>query len=465
MFIDTHAHLTFPDFDNDRDAVIKRAREAGLGSIIVIGSGLGAEDNLKSLTLARANDGIYSTIGFHPHYASGECPFEQLHKLADDPKVVAVGEIGLDYHYISQDKEFEKKKRDQVECFQKLLALAARHKLPVIIHDRDAHDDTIFTIRNACASEHGGVMHCFSGTAVLAKKVLDLGFYISVTGAVTFKKKAETLHDVVKYVPIERLLIETDCPFIAPEPYRGKRNEPAYVVEVAKKIAELKNLSLEDVGRITTLNARRFFHLPGEIPEGRIAYPIRRSLYLNITNRCTLACTFCPKHSGSFEVKGYNLKLAREPDVEEVFRAIGDPSGYTEVVFCGFGETLMRLELAKIIAKKLKEAGVVVRLDTDGLANLVHGRNVLPELEGLIDAVSISLNAHDAGTYAKLCPSKFKEAAFDAVCDFIRESKKYIPSVIATVVSCPGVDVESARRLAVEKLGVSFRVREYQEVG
>lgn len=488
MYIDTHAHLTFPDYDKEREGIIKRAFDAGLEYIINIGSGAGLEDNFKSLELAKKNDNIFSTIGFHPHDASNILranpsqtdesrssrlrsnnrlgdSLKLIEKLAEDPKVVAVGEIGLDYHYIAKEKDYEKLKKDQVECFCAQIALANKLRLPVIIHDREAHDDTVFTLRKNYATNWGGVMHCFSGSVVLAKRVLDLGYYISVTGAVTFKKKSEELQAVVKYVPIEKLLIETDCPFIAPEPYRGKRNEPAYVVEVAKKIAEIKKLSLEDVGRITSLNAKKLFHLKGEIPDAKIAYPIRNSLYLNITNRCTLACTFCPKRSTTFEVKGHNLKLSREPDIEDVFRAMGDPKGFEEVVFCGFGEPTQRFEILKVISKRLKDDGVKVRLNTDGLANLIHKRNVLPELKGLVDSISVSLNAHNADVYSKICPSKYKAGAFKEVCDFIKEAKRYIPSVTATVVTCPEVDVEVARNLAEKELGVTFRVREYQEVG
>ncbi len=472
MLIDSHAHLTFKDYKDDFDGVIARAKEAGLGFVVNIGSGEGLSDNFDSLKLAKTCDWIFSTVGIHPHdatrFLSGEFgadAFEQIAALADDKKVVAVGEIGLDYHYIAKEKNFAKLKGDQIEVFKKFLDLAAQKKLPIIIHDRDAHEDTIFTLRRHNSLEFGGVMHCFSGDVALAREVLDLGMFISITGAVTFKKKSEILQEVVRFTPVEKLLIETDCPFISPEPHRGGRNEPAFVKYVAEKIASIKGLSVDDVARITSQNAMRLFHLPGEIPAAKIAYAIRDSLYLNITNRCTLACRFCPKHSGDFEVKGHNLKLAAEPSIEDVFRAIGDARNYKEVVFCGFGEATTRIELVKTIAKNLKEQGVLVRLDTDGLANLTHGRNIAKELEGLIDSISVSLNAPDAATYAKICPSKFGTKAFDAVCEFIIEAKKYIPNVTASVVTYPGVDVEAARKLAEEKLKVRFRARTYQEVG
>lgn len=478
MFIDTHAHLTFPDYKDELKDVLKRARTAGVSTIVNIGSGRGLEDNKASLKLAKSDGEIYSTIGFHPHDASeillgsknakkaDKDPFAIIEKLAKDPKVVAVGEIGLDYHYLAADKKtFAAKKADQIECFVRQLALAKKLKLPIIIHDREAHNDTLFAVKSEKGAEFGGVMHCFSGDVELAKKVLDLGMYISITGAVTFKKKAEVLQDVVRCVPIEKLLIETDCPFIAPEPYRGKINEPAHVVLVAKKIAELKGLSLEDVGRITSLNARRLFHLKGEVPVARIAYSIRDSLYLNITNRCTLACTFCPKRTNDYEVKGYNLKLDHEPDVEDIFKAIGDPAGFKEVVFCGYGEPTTRLELLKTVAGFLKDRGVHVRLNTDGLANLIHARNVVPELKGLVDEISVSINASTPEGYIKLCPSKYKAKAFEEVCSFIKEAARSIPLVTASAVSCPGVDIPAIKQFVEKELKVKFRERKYEDVG
>ena len=247
-------------------------------------------------------------------------------------------------------------------------------------------------------------------------------------------------------------------------PHRGKRNEPAYLTYVAEEIAGLTGLTAVDVGRITSVNARRAYNLPGMVPMARVAYPIRRSLYLNITNRCTLACTFCPKQSGSFEVKGHNLKLKSEPSVEDVFRAIGEFEGYNEVVFCGYGEPTLRLELLKVVAGRIKEQGVRVRLDTDGLVNLVHDRDVLPELEGLIDVVSVSMNAPDAQTYKKICPNKYGDKAFFAMLSFLDRATQFIPEVTASVVGLPDVNVRACEKLAAQ-MGVDFRLRTYQELG
>jgi TatD DNase family protein len=218
------------------------------------------------------------------------------------------------------------------------------------------------------------------------------------------------------------------------------------------------------VARITTLNARRLFGIGQE--EGGaapIAYRIRDSLYLNITNRCSNRCSFCAKFD-DFTVKGHYLRLDHEPDAAEVLAAVQQHSGFDEVVFCGYGEPLLRLELVKEVAAALKRQGIRIRINTDGQANLAYGRNILPELAGLVDAVSVSLNAADAATYARLCNTPFGEEGFRGVCDFLTEARRHIPSVTASAVTVPGLDVEAVRRLA-ESLGAVFREREYAEVG
>lgn len=459
--IDTHSHLTFPEYDKDRDEILKRAWDANLKAIIVIGSGNGIDENKKAVKFAEKHENIYATVGVHPNDAQSvdlDKAIKKIKKLAESKKVVAIGEIGLDYY-----REHSSQKV-QVKCFRRFLDLAYELKLPISIHNREADKDVLFALRESKYELTGGIFHCFSGNLEMAHEVVEMGYYLGIPGIVTFKK-ADQLKQVVKEIPIERLVIETDCPYLAPEPYRGKRNEPAYTVYIAEEIAKVKGLSVEDVGRITTINARRAFNLPGMIPVGKIAYPIRKSLYLNITNRCTLACSFCPKISGDFEVKGHNLKLAQEPNVEDVFRAIDDHNGFDEIVFCGFGEPTQRIELLKIIAKQIKDRlNAKIRLDTDGLANLVHERDVLPELAGLIDSISISMNAPDPQAYVKTCPSKYGEEAFYAMLSFLEKAKEFIPEVTATAVSIPEMDVEACKKLAKE-MGVNFRLRKYQEVG
>lgn len=458
--IDTHSHLAISDYDVDRDDVLKRAWTAGLEAVVVIGSGDGLAGNKRALEFASANENVYATVGIHPNDAETvdiNEAIKEVRDLATNKKVVAIGEIGLDYYRTHASREVQRK------CFEKFLELAIDLKMPVTIHDRDAHMDTIYMLREYENGLSGGIFHCFSGDVQMAHEVTELGFYIAIPGVVTFSK-ADVLRQVVSELPVERMVLETDCPYLAPEPFRGKRNEPAYVPYIAEEIAKIKKLSLEDVARITTINARRIFDLPGAMPIGEIAYAIRNSLYINLTNKCSLACTFCPKQSKNFEVKGHNLKLEHEPNVEDVFRAIGDVSGYEEVVFCGFGEPTLRLELLKEIARELKQKNMKVRLDTDGLMNLVYGRNAVSELEGLIDAVSVSMNAPDAETYMRLCPSKYGKRAFEAVIEFLKLAKKYIPDVTASAVGIHGLNIPACESLAKE-IGVKFRLRKYQDVG
>jgi TatD DNase family protein len=305
-------------------------------------------------------------------------------------------------------------------------------------------------------------MHCFSGDMQMANTLIEKGVLISIAGPVTFSK-AESLREVVRQVPIEHLLVETDAPYLSPVPMRGKRNEPAFVRHTAEAVAKIKGLTLDDVARITSFNAMQLFGI-GAMPErGRISYPIRNSLYLNITNRCTAACTFCVRYHTDF-VKGHNLRLCDEPTADELLKEIGDPKRYDEVVFCGYGEPLLRLDVVKAVAAEVKRLGGRVRIDTNGHANLIHKRNVLPELAGLVDAVSVSLNAQNAEVYEKLSQPQFGAPTYEAVKEFIREAKKYIPDVTATVVSAPGVDIEACRKIA-EGLGAKYRVREYNVVG
>jgi TatD DNase family protein len=456
MLIDTHAHLEMREFNDDREDVIKRAREAGVEYIVTIGTTV--ESSRDAVLLAEKYDFIYAAVGIHPHEVKDilHPAYEILRRFAKHKKVVAYGEVGLDYHYEHSPRTDQKRK------FRDMLREARELDLPVIVHDRDAHEDTLRILSEEWSPDLGGVMHCFSGDLEMARKMIEMGFSLSIAGPVTFPK-AESLREVVRQVPIEHLLIETDSPYLAPQPVRGKRNEPAYVRHTAEAIAAIKGLSFDDVCRITSYNAMQLFGI-GTVPEqGMITYPIRNSLYLNITNRCTAACTFCVRYHTDF-VKGHNLRLGEEPTAEELLSEIGDPKRYTEIVFCGYGEPLLRLDVVKAVAAEVKKRGGKVRIDTNGHANLIHKRNVLPELAGLVDAVSVSLNAQNAELYTKISQPKFGIETYEAVKDFIREAKKYIPDVAVTVVSLPEVDIEACRKIA-DELGVKLRVREYNVVG
>jgi TatD DNase family protein len=254
MLIDSHAHLEMSDYDSDRDAVIKRAFDQGIEKIITIG--IGIKECEQALALARAYPFIYAALGLHPHNAKKDSGplFDFIKERSGNEKVVALGEMGLDFFKNWSPQQ------DQIRCFHEQLSLARELKLPVIIHDRDAHAETVAILKEEQARDIGGVIHCFSGDYRMASECIDLGFYISIPGTVTFKNAA-TLHEVVQKLPLERLLVETDAPFLTPHPFRGKRNEPAYVKYVADKIAEIKKLPLEEVARATTENSKTLFRL------------------------------------------------------------------------------------------------------------------------------------------------------------------------------------------------------------
>ncbi len=457
VLIDTHAHIYGREYSADFADMLERATDAGISEIIVVGADI--ESSRAACELAAARERIYCSVGIHPHDASrvSEKCYETIRLQAtENPKVVAIGEIGLDFFRDHSPRDI------QESVFREFIRMARRLSLPIIVHDRDAHDLILRVLREENAAETGGVLHCFSGDLRMARECVEMGFYISIPGTVTFPNN-ETLREVVRGIRTENLLLETDSPYLSPIPYRGKRNEPANVRIVAEKVAELKGLSLEDVCRITSLNARRLFRIDHGAQKSRIAYKIRNSLYLNITNRCSNRCSFCAKFS-DFTVKGHYLKLDHEPSFDEVMAAVSDVSGYDEIVFCGYGEPMLRLDVIREVASELKTKGCRIRINTDGQANMVYERNVLPELEGLIDCISVSLNAADADTYDRLCRSPFGKRGFEGVCAFLREAKNYIPEVVASAVTIPGLDIEAVRRLA-DSLGVKFRKRIYTEVG
>ncbi|MGD8623491.1 MAG: TatD family hydrolase [Anaerolineae bacterium] len=257
--VDTHAHLDFNKFDRDREAVIQRARQAGVGAIVTIG--VDVPSSRRAVALTTEYEDVYATVGTHPHDAKhldGEA-LASLRELGRRARVVGVGEIGLDFYRDLSPRDVQRR------AFKAQLAWAGRLDKPVIIHDRDAHDEVIEILAEWAAGLRGsplegrlGVLHTFSGDLAMAERAIDLGFYISISGPVTYRN-AGRLVDVVQALPLDRLLVETDCPFLAPHPHRGERNEPAYVRLVADKIAALKGLSPEQVARATTANARRLF--------------------------------------------------------------------------------------------------------------------------------------------------------------------------------------------------------------
>jgi len=247
---DSHAHLEMREFDRDRDEVIRRAEAAGIKRIVTVGTTLAECE--KAVAIAAANPSVYAAIGIHPHEVKSirKETYDRLRKIAGAKKIVAYGEIGLDFFRNISPPDV------QVTRFGEQLELAKELGLPIIIHDRDAHRETVAMLKESGIGR--GIIHCFSGDYAMARECLDMGFYISVPGTITFPK-SERLREIVAKVPLERLLVETDCPYLTPVPHRGKRNEPAYVAHTARKVAEVKKTSFEETARVTSDNAARVF--------------------------------------------------------------------------------------------------------------------------------------------------------------------------------------------------------------
>ncbi|HEV8039113.1 MAG TPA: TatD family hydrolase [Bryobacteraceae bacterium] len=250
--IDSHCHLDSSEFDSDRDAVIERALAAGVEQMVAIGTGNGPPDLEAGIRLAEKYRPFFATIGIHPHDAAKAGPgdYRRIADLLSHPKVVAVGEIGLDYHYDFAPREAQK------SAFIEQMSIAASARKPIVIHTREAWDDTVALLEKHWKPHGiGGIMHCFSGGPAEAQRALDLGFYLSFGGILTFPKAVQ-VQESAKFAPADRILLETDAPYLAPVPKRGKRNEPALMIHTAQRLAELRGCSLEEVSRITTENSR-----------------------------------------------------------------------------------------------------------------------------------------------------------------------------------------------------------------
>lgn len=252
MLIDTHAHLNTEEFLEDLNHIIEKAKEAGIDQVIVIG--MDEAHNLRAIELAKEHDMLYATVGVHPGYVD-DTTTNHLEALLQAPKVVAVGECGIDLYWTKDNLELQKK------VFIEQIELSIKHHLPLVIHTRNSFDEAY-----ACLLPYKGkafgVFHCFSSHVEDAKKAIDLGFFVGLDGPITYKN-AKDVHDIAKHIDLKHMLIETDSPYLPPQPYRGKRNEPAYVCEVARKLAEIKGVSYEEVAQVTSDNARRLFNLGG----------------------------------------------------------------------------------------------------------------------------------------------------------------------------------------------------------
>ncbi|MBE0573227.1 MAG: YchF/TatD family DNA exonuclease [Ignavibacteriaceae bacterium] len=452
MFIDTHAHLFYPNFDGELDEVISRAKQDGVDYILVPATDLKTAKQVIELT--KKYEMIYGAVGIHPHDTKDwdSSLISEIENLAKHKKIAAIGEIGLDYYYDFSPKE------KQIEAFKAQIELALKLDLPVIIHNRDSNEDMMEIIRSYCGSGLKGQFHCFNGSLQDAMELVGMNFMISFTGNITFKK-ADSLRKILQHIPPENLLLETDSPFMTPVPHRGKRNEPAYVKLVAEKIAELHKLRIEDVARITSFNAFKIFGI-GSKPNTAFTYKLGNSLYINVTNRCNAHCVFCKRKENPV-LRGYNLGMERseEPSADVYIKEIGDPKKYNEIVFCGYGEPTIRWDIVKDISKYVKANGGKTRLNTNGHGNIINKKDITPEMRGLIDVVSISLNTFDPKQYSEIVG--LDTSYYDEMIDFAKKSKPFVDKVVMTIVSIDEVDIEHARKITEEEIGAEFRIRPY----
>jgi len=451
MLTDSHAHLFLPNYNGDVSSVIGEAKSTGVKYILVPATDL--VTSAQAIKLADEYEGIFAAVGVHPH-DSKEWTDEwlnELKELARHPKVVAIGEIGLDYFYDFSPREI------QIKALRKQLELALELNLPVIIHNREASDDVMKIFEEYKGSGLKAQFHCFAGTKSQAKELIKMGHYVSFTGNITFKK-SDDLREIAASLQIDNILLETDSPFLTPVPHRGKRNEPAYVKIIAEKLAELQSLNYDDIVRATYYNFHKFFGV-GKKPQLSFTYKIRDSLYINVTNRCNADCIFCDR-GGEAVVKGYNLKMPKslEPSAEEFIKEIGDPKKYKEIVFCGFGEPTIRWETVKKIARYVKEKGGKTRLNTNGHGNVINKKDITSEFPGLVDSVSISFNTTDPEQYAQLM--RVDKRMFYEMIEFALKAKKY-SRVIMTIVGLDEVDANKAKEYVTKELGVEFKEREY----
>lgn len=451
MYIDTHAHLFYPNFNGEVEEVIERAQKAGLDYIIVPSTDLAS--SAQAIELAEKYEMVYAAVGVHPHDSKEwDISFiPKLEEIAKHKKVVAIGEIGLDYFYDFSPREA------QIKAFEDQIELALKLNLPIIVHNREASEDIMSFARKYKESGLRAQYHCYAGTIEEARELIEMHHFISFTGNITFKK-ADNLLKILSRIAVENLLVESDSPFMTPIPHRGERNEPANIHFIAEKIAEVHNLTVEDVARTTSYNAYKFFGI-GNKPKLSFTYKIGNSLYVNVTNRCNADCIFCDR-KGEAVINGYNLKMKKseEPEADVYIKEIGDPKQYKEIVFCGYGEPTIRWDIVKQVAKHVKDNGGKTRMNTDGHGSFINKRDITPELAGLIDIVSISLNSTDSEQYAELMrvdPSMHKE-----MIEFAGKAKNY-SHVVMSIVGLSEIDKDAAKKFVTDEIGVDFREREY----
>jgi TatD DNase family protein len=438
---DTHCHLAFDDFASDLDAVVARSRAAGVGLIILPGIDLASSE--ASLALARGKPEMHAACGIHPSYEEAGDPsaFARISRLAFHPEVRAVGETGLELHRVEQPLPV------QEESLRRHFSLARALALPLIVHSRSAERRVLEML----PADPGFpvIMHCYTGPRAEALEAASRGYFIGFAGGLTYRKNEE-LRQTAAALPLDRILVETDAPFMSPEPLRGKRCEPAFVAHTAARMAEIRGLAPVEAGTALFENALRAFRL-GSHRRPSAVYMLGPRAYVNLTGKCNNDCTFCIRRSCD-GLGGYYLRHGRtDPPAWRILAALGllDPREFEELVFCGFGEPTTRPVELREISVKAREAGWKIRLNTNGLATSMMEPAEARTLLAPFHTVSISLNCHDRESYSRICRPSAPDA-WERLLEFIAIARESGARVRLTAVKAEGVDMAATRRLASE---------------
>jgi len=450
---DSHSHLHFNHFKNDLKDVVDRSRRAGITHICI--PGIDVETSEIAADIADKYN-LKSSAALHPEHLpidneDSDLDWLGIKRILLRPNTIAVGETGLDLFHKTFPLEYQKM------WFIKHIQLAEALGYPLIVHSRDAEKEVLETLPSNISVPV--ILHCWAGNQELTDEAVERGFYIGIGGPLTYKKNIN-LRQIIKSIPHNQLLVETDAPFLPPEPFRGKRNEPAYSIKVIEKIRELwsNNLSIEGVSFSLWENAMKAFRIHPNFKRADILYRYGSSLYVNTTSKCNNNCTFCIRNTAD-GLGGYFLRHNQDPTEEQVLATIQEYpiEDYKELVFCGFGEPTLRHELLMKSANMARQRGVRTRLNTNGLCTAFLEETEVIALVNCFDSVSISLNASGEKEYSRICQSSVHDA-WGKLQKFIRISRKSQAKVQLSVVENSKADISRVKALA-GRLELPLRIR------
>ncbi len=449
---DSHCHLHFNDFNLDLAEVVSRSTAAGISHILI--PSVDVETAERSADIAREYN-LYSAAAFHPDHlpddSTAEEQWSSLKAALLRPRTIAIGETGLDFYH----NTFKPGK--QIFWFQRHIQLAESLGYPLIVHSRDAESEVLDHLPERPSIPV--ILHCWSGDQRLTDIAVSRGYYIGVDGPVTYKKNGN-LRKIVSSVPRNQLLVETDSPFLPPEPLRGHRNEPANTKLVVIKIRELQggSESIESTSFTLWENAMRAYRLHPENRRVDVVYRYGDSLYVNVTSKCQNCCIFCVRNTAD-GLAGYNLRHTQDPSEELVLSTIRElpVEKFKELVFCGFGEPTLRSSLIMKASTAVRARGIKTRLNTNGLCASFMTDNKVLELLSSFDSVSISLNASGVKEYNRICPSEV-ENSWEYLLRFVKLAGRAHIETQLSAVKSSGVDIERITALA-KRLHMSLRIR------